>query len=156
QPPDLGGDSELAQLDPFIDCRLRWPEEAPLLAELIEFDGLARAQRGGAGEAADPGATARFPVLPELARELEHSTPSLLPLAQALSLAALHDVTVLLTGETGTGKTHLAQLIHQHSPRKDRRFLVVPCGALSPSLLESEFFGHAKGAFTGADRAKVG
>src|SRR5207237_8553360 len=62
----------------------------------------------------------------------------------------------LLTGETGTGKTYLARLVHECSPRKDHRFLVVPCGALSANLVESEFFGHTKGAFTGADRPKIG
>src|SRR5205085_12261788 len=60
------------------------------------------------------------------------------------------------TGETGTGKTYLARLIHECSARKNHRFLVVPCGALSANLVESEFFGHTKGAFTGADRPKVG
>jgi two-component system response regulator HydG len=83
-------------------------------------------------------------------------TPSLAPLAEKLALAAAHDVTVLLTGETGTGKTHLARLIHLHSHRRDHRFVVIPCGALAPNLIESEFFGHTKGAFTGADRARAG
>jgi DNA-binding NtrC family response regulator len=91
-----------------------------------------------------------------LVRQLLAQTPSLVSLAEPLALAVSHDVTVLLTGETGTGKTHLARLIHDHSARKDNRLLVVPCGALSPSLVESEFFGHAKGAFTGADQAKIG
>ena len=63
---------------------------------------------------------------------------------------------MLLNGETGTGKTYLARLIHEHSPRRQHRFLTVPCGALSANLVESEFFGHVKGAFTGADRPKVG
>jgi transcriptional regulator with PAS, ATPase and Fis domain len=61
-----------------------------------------------------------------------------------------------LNGETGTGKTFLARLLHDHSPRKQHRFLAVPCGAIAANLVESEFFGHVKGAFTGADRAKVG
>jgi transcriptional regulator with PAS, ATPase and Fis domain len=79
-----------------------------------------------------------------------------LPLVERLALAAAHDVNVLLTGETGTGKTHLARLIHEGSPRQAQRFLVVPCGALAARLVESEFFGHTKGAFTGADRPKLG
>src|SRR5262249_12003907 len=83
-------------------------------------------------------------------------TPSLHPLVGSLALAAAHDVTVLLTGETGTGKTYLARLIHECSPRQDQGFLAVPCGALSNSLVESELFGHVKGAFTGADRPKPG
>jgi transcriptional regulator with PAS, ATPase and Fis domain len=65
-------------------------------------------------------------------------------------------VTLLLTGETGTGKTYLARLIHECSPRRAGRFVQVGCGALAPNLVESEFFGHVKGAFTGADRPKLG
>src|SRR5437773_703047 len=66
------------------------------------------------------------------------------------------ETTLLLTGETGTGKTRLARLIHELSPRRNEPFLVVDCGALSPSLIESEMFGHVKGAFTGADRDRPG
>jgi DNA-binding NtrC family response regulator len=95
-------------------------------------------------------------ALSSLTEQLTQETPSLAPLAPQLALASAHDVTVLLTGETGTGKTHLARLLHAHSPRRSQRLLVVPCGALAPNLLLSEFFGHVKGAFTGADQSKVG
>ena len=64
--------------------------------------------------------------------------------------------TVLLTGETGTGKSVLAHLIHKHSNRKDAQFISVHCGAIPDTLLESELFGHEKGAFTGAVRKKLG
>jgi DNA-binding NtrC family response regulator len=64
--------------------------------------------------------------------------------------------TVLLMGETGTGKSVLAQLIHKHSNRKDAQFISVHCGALPDTLIESEMFGHEKGAFTGAVRRKLG
>jgi transcriptional regulator with PAS, ATPase and Fis domain len=73
-----------------------------------------------------------------------------------LILAARHDLTVLLTGETGSGKTWLARLIHECSPRRHEPFLTLPCGAIAPNLVESEFFGHVPGAFTGAVRARAG
>lgn len=64
--------------------------------------------------------------------------------------------TVLLIGETGTGKGELAKLIHRHSNRRDAQFISVHCGAIPDTLLESELFGHEKGAFTGAVRRKLG
>ncbi|MBU0986906.1 MAG: sigma-54 dependent transcriptional regulator [Proteobacteria bacterium] len=64
--------------------------------------------------------------------------------------------TVLLNGETGTGKSILAKLIHRHSNRENAQFISVHCGAIPESLLESELFGHEKGAFTGAVRKKLG
>jgi DNA-binding NtrC family response regulator len=92
----------------------------------------------------------------KLRRNLLAFTPSLAHMVEQLDIAAAHDVTVLIEGETGTGKTHLAKLIHDASARAANRFLVVACGALSGNLIASEFFGHTKGAFTGADLAKVG
>jgi len=62
------------------------------------------------------------------------------------------DTTILLAGETGTGKTRLARIIPDLPPRNSGPFLVVNCGSLSSSLIESELFGHVRGAFTGADR----
>jgi two-component system response regulator HydG len=73
-----------------------------------------------------------------------------------IRLVAPRENTVLLTGETGTGKTWLARLIHKLSPRRAEPFLAINCGALAPELIESEMFGHVKGAFTGADRTRVG
>jgi len=66
------------------------------------------------------------------------------------------DSTVLITGESGTGKSVIARLIHERSARRDGPFLQINCGAIPDQLLESEFFGHTKGAFTGADRVRKG
>jgi DNA-binding NtrC family response regulator len=69
---------------------------------------------------------------------------------------AAADSTVLLEGETGTGKSLLADVIHDASPRRGAPFMVVDCGAIPPTLIESELFGHEKGAFTGAQAARRG
>ena len=77
-------------------------------------------------------------------------------LAQLLGRVAPSDSTLLITGETGSGKEMVAKLIHARSHRRARPFVVVECAALQESLLQSELFGHERGAFTGADRAKPG
>ena len=72
-------------------------------------------------------------------------------LARAQKVAAL-DTTVLLLGETGVGKEQFAHLIYEHSNRADQSFISVNCGAIPPTLIESELFGYERGAFTGANR----
>jgi DNA-binding NtrC family response regulator len=75
---------------------------------------------------------------------------------RVLELAAPKDVTVLIEGESGTGKEVLATSLHEESPRRDGPFVVVDCGAIAPNLLESELFGHERGAFTGAVATHIG
>ncbi|MEJ5364007.1 MAG: sigma-54 dependent transcriptional regulator [Desulfosoma sp.] len=75
---------------------------------------------------------------------------------ELIDLVAASDATVLITGENGTGKELVAQAIHNRSHRKKGPFIVAHCSAYSPTLLESELFGHEKGAFTGAIRRKMG
>jgi DNA-binding NtrC family response regulator len=88
--------------------------------------------------------------------ELIGASPALRQVYALLERAAEVDVTVLVEGETGTGKELAARALHQHSARAQKAFQVVDCGAVSPTLIEAELFGHVRGAFTGADRDRAG
>lgn len=83
-------------------------------------------------------------------------TPVVQEMCKLIGRVAPQDVNVLILGESGTGKELVARAIYQHSKRADRPFLAINCAALPESLVESELFGHEKGAFTGADRQRVG
>ncbi len=83
-------------------------------------------------------------------------SPALMETLQQVEVVAASDATVLLLGETGTGKGLIAHAIHQYSKRKERSFITLNCAAIPTGLLESELFGHEKGAFTGAVSAKIG
>ena len=84
------------------------------------------------------------------------ASPTFTELMALTDRVAGSDSTVLITGETGSGKEMVAKRLHARSPRRDRPFVVVECAALQEELLQSELFGHERGAFTGADRAKPG
>ena len=84
------------------------------------------------------------------------SSPPMLEVYRLTRQVARSRASVLLLGETGTGKELIAQAVHSHSERKQRPFVRVNCGALSDNLLESELFGHVRGAFTGAHENRTG
>lgn len=91
-----------------------------------------------------------------LFRSLVGTSRSVQSVRQLMGQVADKDVSVLITGESGTGKEVVARNLHYHSPRRDKPFVPVNCGAIPAELLESELFGHEKGAFTGAITARVG
>jgi DNA-binding NtrC family response regulator len=83
-------------------------------------------------------------------------SPAMLKVLNQVKSAAPTQTTVIITGESGTGKGVIAKLIHRHSVRKDHQFISLHCGAIPETLLESELFGHERGAFTGANKRKLG
>jgi two-component system, NtrC family, nitrogen regulation response regulator GlnG len=88
--------------------------------------------------------------------EMVGTGPAMQTVFKRIALVAPRDACVLITGESGTGKELVARAVHRYSPRRDRPFLPVHVAALNPSLVESELFGHVKGAFTGAVESRPG
>ena len=92
----------------------------------------------------------------EISQDLIGDSPAMQKLAAVLKQVAPTPTTVLISGESGTGKEVVARMLHQLSPRKQKRFMAINVGAVPENLLESELFGHEKGAFTGAESRKPG
>jgi len=95
-------------------------------------------------------------VLSGRTRTLRTQTPAMFAMVEALNRVAVHEVTVLLIGEIGTGKTYLGRLIHELSPRREGRCLTLGCGTQSPEQLERELFGYVEGAREGTSTAWPG
>lgn len=132
------------------------PTDAAAVAEVLRVD----LQGAPAAVTEPPKAVATAnessSTLTGLTRRFETNTPKAKSMLSDLEIAAKHDVTILLIGETGAGKTFLSRLIHEVSPRRNEPFLTVACGALPADLIESELFGHVRGAFTSAHADKDG
>jgi transcriptional regulator with PAS, ATPase and Fis domain len=137
----------------FQDCRIV-EAEVPAGAEIRLGATVLRIERDTSGAAGDR------PPEPAEARaafgRFLGSAPCLRVVYDSLERAAQSDVTVLLEGESGTGKELVAEGLHELGARRSGPFVVVDCGAVAEGLLESELFGHERGAFTGADRSRVG
>jgi nitrogen regulation protein NR(I) len=116
---------------------------------------LRRRQRDSAAQGEPP----TLPAVGGPAREphsLLGTSPVMQELFKHIGLLTTNDLTVLLQGETGVGKERVARAIHHNSPRRDQPFVAVNCAAVPEALLESELFGHERGAFTGASQIQVG
>jgi two-component system, NtrC family, response regulator GlrR len=116
----------------------------------------ARAAFSVGSEATRIGDASRAQTIEERFGRMVGRSPSMHAVFDVLGKAASSEATILLEGETGTGKEVSAEAIHRGSPRRDKPFLVVDCGAMPPNLLESELFGHERGAFTGAVSSRQG
>jgi two-component system nitrogen regulation response regulator GlnG len=103
-----------------------------------------------------PAVVAETAAAPDVEGAIVGSCPAMREIYKAIGRVAAQTVPVLITGESGTGKELVARAIYQHGPRAKAAFLALNCAAIPENLLESELFGHEKGAFTGADRKRIG
>ena len=124
------------------------------IAKPFEFDVLFDAIERAEAARGDQGREAEEEDLPET--EMIGSSPQMVDIYKIVSRVAPTDATVLIEGDTGTGKELIARMIHHHSDRAAQPFVAVDCASITPSLLESELFGAMRGAFTGADRDRLG
>src|SRR5438132_6848859 len=104
----------------------------------------------------EPAVVAETAADPDVDGAIVGSCPAMREVYKAIGRVAAQNVPVLITGESGTGKELVARAIYQHGPRAKAPFLALNCAAIPENLLESELFGHEKGAFTGADRRRIG
>jgi DNA-binding NtrC family response regulator len=124
------------------------------IAKPFEFDVLFDAIERAEAARGDQGREAEEEDLPET--EMIGSSPAMVEIYKTVSRAAPTDASVIVEGETGTGKELVARMLHRFSRRASQPFVPVDCSSIAPSLLESELFGAMRGAFTGADRDRVG
>jgi two-component system nitrogen regulation response regulator GlnG len=111
-------------------------------------------RRGLRGQPSNDGEAPVEPAEPP--EEIVGRSPAMQGVFKRIALVAAREACVLITGESGTGKELVARAVHRHSSRRDRPFLPVHVAALNPGLVESELFGHVKGAFTGAAQSRPG
>jgi len=139
----------------LIDAEAALPEE-PGEAERSQLESLKALLVPREERPVKPAPEPSVAVAPASGETLITRDPAFLEMLELTRKVAATSAGILLMGETGTGKGVLARMIHQHSPRRERRFVHVNCAALPEELLESELFGHVKGSFTGAIQDKAG
>jgi DNA-binding NtrC family response regulator len=124
------------------------------IAKPFELDVMLDAIERAEAAREESGTEAEDEELPET--EMIGSSPAMVQIYKTVSQAAPTDATIVIQGETGTGKELVARMIHRYSRRAAHPFVPVDCGSIAPTLLESELFGAVRGAYTGADRDRTG